>query len=86
MNINLHIERLILDGLPIDHGQDSIVKAAVETELACLLDENGVNPYFQSGGAFPNMPARTMHVGKEIHPNRLGKKIASSVYRSIGQS
>ena len=30
MNIDLHIERLILDGLPIEHNQGSLVKSAVE--------------------------------------------------------
>ena len=37
MNINLHIERLILDGLPITRQQGPHVQAAVEAELTRLL-------------------------------------------------
>ena len=40
MRINVHIERLILDGLPVTSLQGPEVGAAVETELArLLLDE-----------------------------------------------
>ena len=41
MNINLHIERLILDGLPIEPRQRAQVQAAVEAELARLLRPAG---------------------------------------------
>ena len=42
-NIHLHIERLILDGLPIECAQGPHVQAAVEAELARLLTENGLD-------------------------------------------
>ena len=42
-NIHLHIERLVLDGLPIDRGQGPHVQAAVEAELTRLLTENGLD-------------------------------------------
>ena len=41
-NIHLHIERLILDGLPIERAQGPHVQAAVEAELSRLLTENGL--------------------------------------------
>ncbi len=34
MNINIHIERLVLDGLPVTGPDSSIVQVAIETELA----------------------------------------------------
>ena len=42
MNINVHIERLILDGLPVKGSDGSIIQAAVETELSRLLGEQGL--------------------------------------------
>ena len=86
MNINVYIERLILDGINMGPGQGAKVKAAVEAELSRLLAEGGVEPGLRSGGAFPNMPARPIQVSEEILPNRLGQQIARTVYGSIGQS
>ena len=37
MNINLHIERLMLDGLSIASGEAALVQMAVEAELGRLL-------------------------------------------------
>jgi len=86
VNINVYIERLILDGIKMGPGQGAKVKAAVEAELSRLLAEGGVESGLQSGGAFPNMPARSIQVSGEIHPSRLGRQIARTVYGSIGES
>ena len=43
MNIRLHIERLILDGLPVNSVQSPQVKAAVEAELTRLLTADGLH-------------------------------------------
>lgn len=86
MNINLTIERLILDGLNIGPGHGAAVKTAVETELSRLLTQGGVAPSLQSGGAFPNVRARSIQVSAENNPTQLGKQIAQTVYGGIGES
>ena len=85
MKINLHIERLILDGLPIAHHQGSIVKVAVEAELTCLLAANGLNPDFQSGGAVPSVKADGIQMTNDSRPADLGNQIAKAVYGGIGK-
>ncbi len=84
MTINLHIERLILDGIPIARGQGALIKAAVEAELGRLLSESGVSPELRSGGAFPSVRADSLHAGAENSPSQLGQQIARAVYSSIG--
>ena len=84
MNINLHIERLILDGLPIGHSQGSFVKAAVEAELSRLLSANGLNSDFQSGGAMPSVEADGIQIARDGSPTDLGHEIARAVYGGIG--
>ena len=37
MNINVHIERLVLEGLPVTDPDSPIVQAAIETELARIV-------------------------------------------------
>ena len=55
MNINVSIERLVLDGLPVSSAQGSLLGAAVETELARLLATGGLKMGLQFGGAWQAM-------------------------------
>jgi hypothetical protein len=86
MNINLHIERLVLDGLNIGHGQGALVKAAVEAELGRLLREGGMSLDLSSGGAFPSVKAGSIMMGKEGNPSMVGQQIAKAVYDGIGRN
>ena len=54
MRIELHIERLILDGLPLEIRHGPLVRAAVEKELTRLIAAHGLGHEWQSGGAVPS--------------------------------
>lgn len=84
MKIRLHIERLILEGLPLENRHGREVQAAVERELTRLLVAHGLGQEWQSGGAVPRVSAPGFQVVNENHPNRLGRQIARSVYSAIG--
>jgi hypothetical protein len=84
-DIHLHIERLILDGLPIERRQAPHVQAAVEAELARLLSTNGLGAQFQSGGAVPSIRAPEMQLTSD-NSTQIGQQIARSVYGGIGKS
>jgi len=86
MKINLHIERLILEGLPLEKRQGPQVQAAVERELTRLLTANGLAPELQSGGAVPRRPADGIQLANETHSTRLGQQIARSVYSGLGKT
>jgi len=85
MNINVHIERLILDGLPIEVGQGALVQAAVEAELARLLAEGSIAPGPQSGGALPSIRADAIQLMAQSSPAQMGQQIAQSVHEAIGK-
>ncbi len=82
MNINLHIERLVLEGLPIAQGAGPLVQQAVEAELSRLLAD-GVSPRLLGGGALPHSPAGAIQLTKNISPAAIGRQIARSVYGGI---
>jgi hypothetical protein len=84
MNINIHIERLVLDGLTVAPGQHLLVQAAVETELARLLTAEGLSAEFLAGGAMPSVRAGGIHLMKDSNPKQLGQQIARAVYKGIG--
>ncbi len=84
MNINVSIERLVLDGLPVSSAQGSLLGATVETELARLLATGGLEMGLQSGGAWPSVPVSVIQLTAS-KPAQLGQQIAQAVYGGIGQ-
>jgi len=85
MNINLHIERLVLEGIPLDPGQRPLLQTAVEAELTRLLTSGGLSDALQSGGALYNVRATGIQLANNGSPARLGEQIAGAVYRGIGK-
>jgi hypothetical protein len=85
MNIDVNIERLILDGVPLPPGQQPQVRAAVEAELARLLAEGGLYPELAAGGAVPSLPAGNVEMTGDGNPAQLGTQIARAVYGGIGR-
>ena len=84
MNINVHIERLVLDGVSISPSQRPLVKAAVEAELGRLLADGGLAPDLVVGGAVPRVPGGTIELTSKSNPSQLGQQIAQAVYGGIG--
>ena len=85
MNIHVHIERLILDGLPVERSQGLLVRAAVEQELTRLLAAHGLSDELRLGGALPRVKGDALSIGRETHPARLGRQIARALYAGIGR-
>jgi hypothetical protein len=85
MKVNLHIERLVLDGLPISRLQGALVQRAVESELSRLMMEGGLAPQLHAGVALPSVRASNIEVSTIHHPTNLGQQIASAVYGGIGK-
>ena len=83
-NIHLVIERLILEGLPLERGQASHIQAAVEAELTRLIAENGLASHLQAGGAMPRVNASSIQLTAGSSPAQMGTQIAQSVYSGIG--
>ena len=83
-NIHLYIERLILDGLPIERAQGPHVQAAVEAELSRLLTEHGLGATSGAGSAVPSVSASAIQIASGSSPAEMGIQIAQSVYSGIG--
>jgi len=85
MRINLHIERLVLDGLPIERHQGPLVKAAVERELGRLLAANELSRDLSLGGAQPFVRAPGIQLAGNNSPRRLGEQIARALHGGINK-
>ena len=84
MKIHLHIERVLLDGLPVTSAQGPLVQQAIEQELARLLETHGLAHELRPGATVPRVRAGSLRLSKENPPASLGQGIAKAVHEGIG--
>ena len=82
-DIHLYIDRLILDGLPVDRLHAPQVQMAIEAELTRLFTGQGLGSFVASG-AVPSVPANGIQFTASTTPKQMGTQIAQSVYSGIG--
>jgi hypothetical protein len=81
MNIELHIERLVLHGAEFTPGGRDALAGAFSRELTRLIQADGVAPALLSGTAVPGLTATMASPGPV---SALGRDIARSVYSCLG--
>ena len=79
MNINLQINRLILEGIDLSPSQRALLQATVESELSRLLSVKGIPRHLERGGKIPKLPT-SINVKNNINPKQMGQGIAQSIY------
>ncbi len=84
MNIHLHIDRLILDGISLDSHQRPLLQQALQVELARLLANGNLNPDFTGGIAIHRLVAPAIQLMENPQPVQLGQQIARALYGGIG--
>ncbi len=84
MAIELRIDRLVLEGLPLSAAQGALVQRAVELELARLLAEGGLAESWHAGGAVPQVQGGAITLSPGGSPAQMGAQIAQSVYSGLG--
>lgn len=84
MNIRLHIERVVLDGLDLNRAEAERVQGGLEAELTRLLSEGKLASYLLSGGSYPSLKvSRSANVIDT--PEGIGRQVAQKVYGGIGK-
>jgi hypothetical protein len=82
MKINVHIERVILDGVPADHLR--LVAQGIEKELTLRLMNDGISPEARKAGAVAYGSGSEIEIGRKSYPATLGAQVGGAVYRVIG--
>lgn len=83
-NIELHIEEMVLRGLP--YSQRYAIAAAVEVELQRLLDEGGLPPGVAADLILPEVQIGDLRVPSAFRPDAVGAQIAASIYNNLAGS
>ena len=85
MKINVHIERLVLDGkLPVTGAQRPQIQAAVQAELGRLL-AGGLSQELHGGTVVPRIQGGAISLRKDSSPAKFGTQIATAVHQGIGR-
>ena len=84
MNIQLHIDRLVLDGIEVAYSAHPLLQTTVQAELTRLLSANGLAAGLQTGGARPTIYAQPIQLTGD-NPVQLGRQIARAVYGGINR-
>jgi hypothetical protein len=83
MNITVHIERLVLDGVPVAPADRPVLQAALEAELGRLLAAGGPGLAGWSSSATPLLAAEPLRLPADGAPGRLGEAIATAVHAAV---
>lgn len=81
--VEVHVEELVLTGFPAE--QAPRIAAALQQELARLLCERGAPDSLAGGGAVPSLPASPVRAPAGAAPERVGERVAGSVYGALGR-
>jgi hypothetical protein len=84
MSIHLHIERMVLEGVPLDGRQGPEVQASIERELARLLQGGGGTLPVSTSGRLAAVDGGAIRLAQSADASGLGEQIATAVYRGLG--
>jgi hypothetical protein len=85
MNLHLHIDHLVLEGLPVREEHGAAVRAALEAELTRLLAGGGVPPLLRDGGAYAAVRTGDIQLNGNESPAALGQQIGRAVHGGISR-
>jgi hypothetical protein len=80
MNVNIDIEKLVLDGMPISPSQARLLQAIATAELERLLANQGLPDSLVSGGV---VPGGAIQVKPGTNSTQMGQQIAQEIVIKI---
>ena len=84
-NINLHIDKIVLDVDGAGHLDRAQLSLAVERELHRLISMQGLHKSLYQPGVIDQIAAKPITLDGPVRERSLGNKIAGSVYRGMKQ-
>ncbi len=81
--VQLHIERLVLEGIPLPRGHESRFKAELASELARLFSERGVPSELTQGDARDRLAGGILRLTANVDVGTIAKQVAQAVYGGL---
>ena len=83
-SVHFHIERLVVEGLPLTAADAARLQSTVERELGRMLARASSASW--NGGATRPRPAPPLHLAAGNSPGMWGRQIARSLFGSVTPS
>jgi hypothetical protein len=83
--IHIQIDRLILDGWPLDQRQARLVQSAIETELSQQMSSSNMVGQFDTGSALARATTEPVKWNTANGAATLGTQVGQAISRSIQQ-
>jgi hypothetical protein len=83
MSIEVHVERLVLDGLALAPAERAALGAGFEHELGALLERHGLGGGLASGATVPSLPGGVVALAPNGGHAALGQRIAAAVHGGL---
>jgi len=85
MNVNLHIDCLVLDGFDLVRHDRAALESSVVAELTQRLSQEGIASAVERGDC-ARLSAGNIPLGAAIEPKALGRHIAGAVHGGLSSS
>lgn len=82
MNVNLHIDSIVLDGIDLAPGDDRLIQQIVSRELTTLLSTEGLASSHHASR--DSISGASIHLGS-TGTGSLGHQLAHSIHGTIGE-
>jgi len=83
MKINLHIERVVLEGLPVRRLDAGRFRESLQAEVAGLFAAGAWPDAFANGAAMPHLHAADIRLQQGEQPIALAQRLARAVHSAI---
>lgn len=81
--VSVHIERLVLNALPLGRDAGPRVQAAFSRELTRLLGQAALRHEIRDGTALPLLRLHDITLDAAVHPARIGQQLARALAREL---
>lgn len=85
MNFDVHIERLILEGIDLAEQERPALQRAVSAELRRLLELEGLSARGRQPGYISRLPGGGVEMAPGQSTAELGRQIARAVYQGMNR-
>ncbi len=83
MNINLHINRLVVADIPMTVSDRRLLQASITSELNQMLTDNGLAATMIQESTIPRVSTNEIQLTSN-NPQHIGQQVAQSLYGQIG--
>ena len=81
--LSLHIDRVVMNGLPIAAAAAPRLQAALDGELTRLLSTAPLGDEFRAGAALAALELPALQVGVDAGPGRIGRQLARALVDAL---